>query len=67
MVTLAGTVAAEVGLLDKVTINPPAGAGPLSVAVPVLAVPPRTLGGEAERLTRIGGLIVSGAVLVGPL
>ena len=45
-VTLAGTVAAEVLLLDNATTVPPAGAYPLSVTVPVeLAEPPVTLVG----------------------
>src|SRR5437660_12533444 len=34
-VTLAGTVAVDVLLLVRVTAAPPAGAGPLSVTVPV--------------------------------
>ena len=41
-VTLAGTCAAAVLLLDRVTLAPPAGAGPLSVSVPVEPTPPRT-------------------------
>jgi len=45
-VTLAGTVAAEVLLLDNATTVPPAGAYPLSVTVPVeVAEPPTTLVG----------------------
>jgi hypothetical protein len=40
--TLAGTCAAPVLLLDKVTIAPPAGAGPFRVTVPVAVLPPRT-------------------------
>ena len=39
-VTLAGTVAADVLLFDKVTTAPPVGAGPLNVAVPVELFPP---------------------------
>ena len=42
IVTLVGTVAAAVLLLPSVTSAPPAGAGPLSVTVPVDALPPRT-------------------------
>ena len=41
-VTLAGTWAAAVLLLDRVTTAPPAGAGPLNVIVPVEALPPMT-------------------------
>ena len=41
-VTLAATVAAVVLLEDSVTTVPPAGAGPFSVIVPVLDVPPFT-------------------------
>lgn len=41
-VTLAATVAAVVRLDARVTIVPPAGAGPLSVIVPVLEAPPFT-------------------------
>src|SRR5436309_88894 len=45
-VTLEGTVAAAVLLLESVTWAPPAGAGPLSVTVPVEdCTPPTTLVG----------------------
>ena len=44
IVTLAGTTAAGL-LLDSVTTLPPAGAGLVSVAVPVEGVPPTTLAG----------------------
>jgi hypothetical protein len=40
--TLAGTCTAAVLLLVKVTLAPPAGAGPLSVTVPCELVPPTT-------------------------
>jgi len=39
---LAGTWAAAMLLLDSVTTAPPAGAGPLSVSVPVEPTPPTT-------------------------
>lgn len=44
-VTLAGTRAAVVLLLERVTCAPPAGARPLSVTVPVDEFPPTTLAG----------------------
>jgi len=51
-VTLEGTVAAAVLLLLSVTTAPPAGAGPVSVTVPVDEVPPITVVGF--RLTELG-------------
>ena len=44
-VTLAGTVAVAVSLLESATTAPPAGAAALSVTVPVDPVPPVTLAG----------------------
>jgi hypothetical protein len=44
-VTLIGTVAAAVLLLDNVTVAPPAGAGAVRVTVPVEETPPVTLVG----------------------
>jgi hypothetical protein len=41
--TVGGVCAAAVLLLDTVTVAPPVGAWPLSVTVPVEAVPPNTL------------------------
>jgi len=41
-VTLAGTCAADVLLLCKVTTAPPAGAAPFNVTVPVELAPPTT-------------------------
>src|SRR5437879_12633368 len=49
MITLEGTLAAPVLLLESATCAPPAGAGPLSVTVPVEdCIPPTTLGGFGE-------------------
>jgi hypothetical protein len=53
-ITLEGTLAVAVLLLESVTCAPPAGAGPLSVTVPVEEFPPVTLVGfrvieESER------------------
>ena len=69
-VTLEGTLAAAL-LLESVTCAPPAGAGPLSVTVPVDdCVPPVTLVGfnvSEETVGRGGGITVSEAdVLVPP-
>jgi hypothetical protein len=65
-VTLAGTVAAAVLLLDSATTTPPAGAGPLSVTVAVELVPCVTLAGLTSIDTRAGGLTESVAVRVTP-
>lgn len=47
-VTLEGTLATVVLLLESVICAPPAGAGPLSVTVPVEEFPPVTLVGFSE-------------------
>ena len=47
-VTLAGTLAAVVLLLESATCAPPDGAGPLNVTVPVDEFPPVTLAGFTE-------------------
>ena len=47
-VTLEGTLATAVLLLESVTCAPPVGAGPLSVTVPVEEFPPVTLVGFSE-------------------
>ena len=56
-VTLAGTLAAVVLLLESPTCAPPVGAGPLSVTVPVEEFPPVTLVGfnESEEREREAG------------
>jgi hypothetical protein len=54
-VTLEGTLAAPVLLLDSMTTAPPAGAGALSVTVPVeFCVPPTTLVGFNAREESVG-------------
>ena len=67
-VTVAGTVAEDVLLLERETTAPPVGAGPLSVTVPVEGDPPVTLVGfsVSEERVRAGGSTVSEAVLVAP-
>jgi hypothetical protein len=68
-VTVAGTVAVDVLLLERETTAPPVGAGPLSVTVPVEGDPPVTLVGlsvSEETLGRGCGSTVSEAVLVAP-
>jgi len=66
IVTLAGTAAEAVLLLDSVTSAPPAGAGPLSVTVPVEGVPPRTEVGLSETEVRVAAVTVKLAVRVVP-
>src|SRR5260370_6779436 len=64
-VTVAGTVAAAVLLLVRLTTAPPLGAGPLSVTVPVEGFPPVTLTGFRPSKERVaGGVTVSEAVCV---
>jgi hypothetical protein len=65
-VTLAGTVATEVRLLDSVTTIPPAGAGPFSVTVPVDGFPPCTVLGLRVRVDNVGALTVRVARRVVP-
>lgn len=60
-VTLVGTVATEVAVLERVTLAPPVGARPLSVTTPVDGVPPRTAVGLSESALRLGVLTVSEA------
>ena len=66
-VTLAGTAAADVLLLERVTATPPAGAAPLRVTVPVEGLPPVTLVGFRETEDRVtAGVTVNAAVRVVP-
>jgi hypothetical protein len=70
-VTLLGTVAADVLLLERVTAAPPIGAAPLSVTVPVEDDPPVTVLGfndTADTVTLlVTGVTVSVAVRVVPV
>jgi hypothetical protein len=71
-VTLEGTLAAVVLLLESATVAPPAGAAPLNATVPVEEFPPVTLVGFIESEEREGGgggagVTVSEADLVAPL
>ena len=63
-VTLAGTVATAVLLLDKVTKAPPLGAIPVRVTVPVELVPPVTEAGLKLREETDGGFTVKEKVSV---
>jgi hypothetical protein len=70
-VTLEGTLATVVLLLESVTCAPPVGAGPLSVTVPVDEFPPVTLVGLSVNEESVGagggaGVTVSVADLVAP-
>jgi hypothetical protein len=53
IVTLDGTLAAVVLLLERVTTAPPDGAAPLNVTVPVEEFPPVTLVGFTETEERV--------------
>lgn len=66
-VMLDGTLVAEVLLLVSATTAPPAGAGPLSVTVPVEELPPIVLDGFIASLVSTGGSTVIAAVCVTPL
>lgn len=64
-VTLTG-VLEDVLSSDNVTTEPPAGAAPLRVTVPVEEVPPVTVTGLIVKFERVGALIVRAAVFVTP-
>jgi hypothetical protein len=55
--TLTGTVAAPVLLLERVTVAPPVGAGPVSVTVPVDVLPPMTAIGLKLRLLSASAVV----------
>lgn len=65
-VTLGATVATELLLLVSATTAPPAGAGPLSVTVPVEEFLPVTLEGFNVSEVRTGGSTAMDAVCVTP-
>ena len=65
-VTLPGTWATVVLLLDRLMTAPPEGAGPFSVTVPVDEVPPVTEVGLTPTEPTRGALTVSVAVMVLP-
>jgi hypothetical protein len=57
--TLDGTMAAAGLLLESETVTPPAGAGPVSVTVPVPVAPPVTLDGFSVTTATTGGFTVN--------
>lgn len=61
-VTLPGTVATPVLLLEREMTAPPLGAGAPNVTVPVEALPPVTLDGLSVREVRVDGVTMSKAV-----
>src|SRR6267378_4150887 len=64
-VTLEGTVAAAVLLLESATCTPPAGAAPLNVTVPVEnCAPPTTLVGFSVSEERVGAGGGAGATVI---
>jgi hypothetical protein len=66
IVTLAGTCAAEVLLLDNVTTAPPAGAAPFRLTVPVELFPPTTDVGLLVTEERLAALTVRLVLRVSP-
>ena len=71
-ITLEGPLVTAILLLERTICAPPAGAGPLSVTVPVEEFPPVILVGFRTTEERVGGgggagVNVSEAVLVTPL
>ena len=67
-VTLEGTLAAAVLLLESATCAPPAGAVPLNVTVPVEEFPPVTVAGFSVSEETAGGDVgATGSIIVWPL
>ena len=66
-VTLLGTVATEVVLLESVTVTPPVGAAPFRITVPVDVPPPFTVVGLRLIAESDAGVIVRFAFCVAPL
>jgi hypothetical protein len=66
MVTLAGTCAAVMLLLCKVTVAPPMGAAPFRVTVPVELFPPTTEVGFLAIEDKVAALTASVAVRLAP-
>src|SRR6185295_18651010 len=65
-VTLAGTLAIAGCELKSATAVPPAGAGWLSVTIPVAGVPPVTIPGRTETLVGVGPPVPGGLTLSVP-
>jgi len=65
-VTLAGTCAAAVVLLERATMAPLAGAGPVKVTVPVEEFPPMTEAGVSVTELSVEAVTVRVAVLIAP-
>jgi hypothetical protein len=59
---LGGTLATDGLLLERETTEPPLGAGPFRVTVPVEGFPPVTVAGLRLSEERAGGITVSKAV-----
>lgn len=66
-VTVAGTVARDVLLLERLTTPPPAGALPVRVTVPVEGVPPTTVVGFSVTELSCGRVTVNVEFRVTPL
>jgi hypothetical protein len=54
-VTAGGTVTTDGLLLSRVTVAPPAGAGPLKLTIPVAELPPRTQLGDTASDDSVAG------------
>jgi hypothetical protein len=65
-VTVAGTVAADVLLLCRLTDTPPVGATPVRLTVPVEPLPPTTELGFLVTDDKVGAFTVRVLVLVTP-